>query len=208
MAAGWVAVVLAPFVTHAALVSGRFRLVAAGFAACQVVVLARVAIGQAAGWRRLAGLAAAGVLLSLLLVRLWQPAALGQSGLIAASAASYATIYLSLLTLFGSTLLPGRTALITALAIRVRGGLTPSMLRYTRKVTEAWCVFFAAQLTISAALLVVAPAALWSLYVNVLDAPLVVAMFVAENVVRRIRFPGYHHISPLETARHFRRPPA
>ena len=35
----------------------------------------------------------------------------------------------------------------------------------------------------------------WSLFVNVLSCPLVVVMFVAEYLYRRMRFPGCAHVS-------------
>ena len=44
---------------------------------------------------------------------------------------------------------------------------------YTRTVTIAWCVFFAAQLAISASLLASSPEATWSFFVNILNLPIV-----------------------------------
>ena len=45
------------------------------------------------------------------------------------------------------------------------------VVRYTRQVTVAWCVFFATQLVVSAALLLAAPAGTWSAFVSLLSRP-------------------------------------
>ena len=203
--AGWAAVVVAPFLTHAALATGRFGTAATAFAMVQLALLGTLAVRSLQGWRL--GVAAAALVSLLLLVgiRLVQPGWAGVAGLVAASGLSHAFIYGSLLLLFAKSLLPGRTDLITGLATRLRGALTPAMLTYTRKVTIAWCVFFALQIITSLALLAAAPHAVWSLFVNVLDGPSVVLMFAAEYAIRRWRFRDYRHISPVETFRTFAR---
>jgi uncharacterized membrane protein len=58
-------------------------------------------------------------------------------------------------------------------------------------VTVAWCCFFVAQLLGSALLFLFAPLAAWSLFVNVLNVPLVGAMFTAEFVYRQWRHAHY-----------------
>jgi uncharacterized membrane protein len=58
------------------------------------------------------------------------------------------------------------------------------MLSYTRKVTIAWSIFFAIQLAISIGLFCAAPLVWWSFFVNILDIPLVAAMFAAEYAIR------------------------
>jgi hypothetical protein len=93
----------------------------------------------------------------------------------------------------GRTLVEGREPLITRLAREVHGSLAPFMEAYTRRVTVAWCVFCAAQLGMSAALLIFASLEKWSLFVNILNAPLVVLMFVGEYIYRVMRFPDYPH---------------
>ena len=103
-----------------------------------------------------------------------------------------------LLALFGVTLLPGRTPLVTRFAERLDPGFRPGMAGYTRAVTWAWCLFFAGQLLVSLLLLMLAPAAAWCLFVNGLDAALVAVMFGAEYGVRRLRFRGHEHV-PLAT---------
>jgi uncharacterized membrane protein len=100
-----------------------------------------------------------------------------------------------LLWMFGRTLKSGREPLITGFARRVHGTLSPELESYTRGVTRAWCIFFGAEIAISAVLLAAAPLEAWSLFVNTLTLPLVVAMFVAEYALRIARFPGLAHAS-------------
>ncbi|HYP63063.1 MAG TPA: hypothetical protein VEQ16_04210, partial [Acidocella sp.] len=104
-------------------------------------------------------------------------------GFVTISALTHWSIYVSLLAAFGLTLRQGREPLITALVRRMHG-LTPERVSYTRKVTIAWTLFFAAQLSLSIALFCFAPLVVWSFFVNILDLPLVVLMFAAEYVVR------------------------
>jgi hypothetical protein len=105
-------------------------------------------------------------------------------GLVSVSAASHWAIYSGLLLMFGSSLRPGRTPLITKLARRMNVKTSRELEDYTRKVTIAWCCFFAAQLTISLSLFFLAPLFVWSLFVNILDIPLVITMFAVEYLVR------------------------
>ena len=199
----WLAVIAAPVISHLAITTGRFRDAAAVLVAAELVALAGLTLQRVHGWARAAVSVAVLTLLGLVAARLAWPAALGASGLIAASAMSHATIYASLLALFGRSLRPGRTAFVTRLADRVHGPLSTEKQRYTRTVTIAWCWFFAAQLALSALLLLFAPLHVWSLDVNVLDAPCVAAMFTAEYAIRRWRFRGERHSSPAETMRMF-----
>ena len=171
----------------------------------EVTLLTALALRKATGWTRTFGVCAAIALVSAIGLRLVRPGWAGAGGLIAAAGVSHTIIYGSLLLLFLRSLRPGQTDLITGLASRLRGSLTPGMLTYTRAVTRAWCVFFAAQLVVSVVLLLLAPHAVWSLFVNVLDAPSVLLMFAGEYTVRRWRFRGYQHISPVETFRSFAR---
>jgi uncharacterized membrane protein len=107
-----------------------------------------------------------------------------QPSLVAASALPHTLAYLGLLMVFGSSLLPGREALVTALARHMHPPISQEMAAYTRKLTWAWTAFFAAQLGISLLLYVLATVAAWSFFVNVLNLPLLVSMFVAEYIIR------------------------
>ena len=123
-------------------------------------------------------------------------------GVALASGVMHAAINLALLSLFGRTILPGREPLVTGLARRVHGVLPPQMERYTRRVTIAWCVFFAMQLATSAVLFVWSLEA-WSLFVNVLSWPLVVLMFVVEYAYRLVACRGFAHATFLQSVQAF-----
>ncbi len=105
-------------------------------------------------------------------------------GFVTASALMHWVIYSSLLVTFALTLRPGREPLITAIARKMHGAIPDEMVVYTRRVTIAWCCFFAAQLSTSIALFLFAPLVVWSFFVNILDIPLVITMFAAEYAVR------------------------
>ena len=116
----------------------------------------------------------------------------GVLALAASSGISHAAVYLFLLWYFGSTLARGKEAIITRLARRVHGGaLLPEMERFTRRLTLVWCAFFAAQLIASALLFAFAPLGAWSLFINLLNLPLLTLMFVGQVIYRRLRYPGW-----------------
>ena len=89
----------------------------------------------------------------------------------------------------------GGVPLITRLASNAHGTLMPSMHAYTRRVTFAWCVFFLAQLTVSAGLLALASPGAWSVFINLLNLPLLVAMFVGEHLYRITFHPEFPRAS-------------
>ena len=108
----------------------------------------------------------------------------------------HAGAYAVLLWYFGRTLRAGQEPLITRLARRIRGTLSPERELYTRRLTAAWCVFFAGQLVCSAGLLAFAPLETWSFFVNVLNVPLVAAMFAVDYACRFFRLRG-ERITPI-----------
>lgn len=108
---------------------------------------------------------------------------------------AHAGAYLALLWYFGRTLRPGREPLITRIARRIHGSVPPDMERFTRRLTVAWCVFFAGQVLVSGLLLAFAPHDIWSMFVNVLDLPLLALMFVAQQVYRALCFPRVPTVS-------------
>jgi len=118
-----------------------------------------------------------------------------QLGLAAVSGISHAAAYLFLLWYFGRTLARGREPIITRFARSVHGTLQPGMELFTRKLTIAWCVFFAAQLIASALLFALASLGAWSLFVNLLNLPLLALMFAGQFVYRMVRHPGYPRAS-------------
>src|SRR5262245_58814693 len=116
-------------------------------------------------------------------------------GVAAAAGVIPAGAYSFLLWFFGRTLRAGSEPLITRVARSLRGPLPPQKASFTRGMTVAWCVFFAAQLLGSALLLALAPFDVWSVFINVLDVPLVVVMFVVMHAYRGLRFPNEPPVS-------------
>jgi uncharacterized membrane protein len=112
---------------------------------------------------------------------------LAPDGIVASSAIPHAIAYLSVLTAFGASLMPGRKPIVTIFAERSRGELPPPLVLYTRRVTWAWCLFCAGQLLGSLLLLLFAPVSVWSIFVNLFNLPLLVAMFCGEFAWRKWR---------------------
>jgi uncharacterized membrane protein len=122
----------------------------------------------------------------------------GRVGLLLVNGMSSATLNLFLLWLFGRTLLSGREPLISQIARRIVGELQPDVAVYTRHVTIAWCIFFGLQVVISVLLYAFAPTAAWSFFINVLNLPLLILMFVSEKAYRTLRFPDHPNTSILK----------
>ncbi len=137
----------------------------------------------AMAWRRGAGILRGGLLLLPCLV--WPACrAIPRFCVVATVLASHTALYGALTALFGLSLLPGRTALVTVMARTVEPGLTPRMLAYTRRITWLWTLYGPAQVATSMLLLSLAPLRIWSIFVNLLDLPLLVAVFLGEYAFR------------------------
>lgn len=119
-------------------------------------------------------------------------------GLLAMNGLSHATLNLFLLWLFGRTLLRGQEPLISQIARHIKGQLTQEITRYTRQVTIAWCIFFTLQVITSLSLYAFAPIAAWSFFINVLDLPLLILMFITEQAYRTARFPHHSRTSIMK----------
>jgi uncharacterized membrane protein len=112
---------------------------------------------------------------------------------------------LALGTLFGRSLLGGGEALITQLAKAVHNGeLSERKRRYTRHATLAWTLFFLITALISAALWLFAPQAIWSVFANLLSAPLLAVMFIGEHIWRVNALPPEERPSIAQVARAYR----
>jgi uncharacterized membrane protein len=86
---------------------------------------------------------------------------------------------------FGYSLLGNRVALCTRLADKVHGPLTPQEVRYTRRVTAAWALFFVLITAATLYLYAFATLRLWSLFANFCVLPLIGLMFAGEYAIRR-----------------------
>ena len=91
-----------------------------------------------------------------------------------------------LLWFFASTLFSGRTPLITLFASLMREDMPPAVRVYTRRATIAWSVYFLLMFILSLLLAIYAPIELWSFFSNVLSYVLLVLMFLAEFMMRRV----------------------
>jgi len=122
----------------------------------------------------------------------------GRVGLLMVNGLSNVSLNLFLLWLFGRTLLRGREPLISQISRHINGGLLPGVGEYTRYVTIAWCIFFGMQVVVSLSLYAFAPIAAWSFFINVMNLPLLILMFVGEKTIRTLRFPNHPKTSILK----------
>lgn len=106
--------------------------------------------------------------------------------------------------IFGRSLIRQRQPLCTLFASVVHSDMTPALLRYTRQVTLAWTLFFAASVVLSILLFSFAPIEAWSVFANLLTLPLVGAMFIVENEVRKRVLPPQDRVGLRDTVRAFR----
>lgn len=113
----------------------------------------------------------------------------------------HAGINAGLTIFFGMTLFGQNTPLITRFAAIVHEELTPGQIRYTRKVTIAWTLFFLATAVISVGLFLFAPIEAWAFFANALYLPLTILMFAGEYLIRLRVLPDIKHVSLVETFR-------
>lgn len=97
----------------------------------------------------------------------------------------------SLLAIFGSSLRypPPIAERIARLGYP---DLPPPLVAYTRKVTQAWCLFFASNALIALWTAVLAPDYVWFYYNGILAYVLAGAMFAVEWVTRQRAFRRLH----------------
>ncbi|HMW18094.1 MAG TPA: hypothetical protein PKN13_11315 [Accumulibacter sp.] len=114
-------------------------------------------------------------------------------------------IHLALGVLFGRSLFGNADSLVTHMArLAHHGVLSTEQLRYTRLVTLAWTAYFFTIAGVSTALYLLAPAASWSFFANVLGMPLLFLMCAAEFVVRQFALPPADRTSMADTVRAYR----
>ncbi len=117
----------------------------------------------------------------------------------------HAAIHAALAFAFGLTLRRGHEPLITALARRVHGRLTPDMESYSRKVTVAWTIYFVAMALASIALFVLAPFDVWATFANVGTPVALALLFFGEHVLRYRLHPEFERASLGAAMRAFAR---
>jgi len=102
------------------------------------------------------------------------------------------------LWLFASTLVKGRTPLVTRFARLIRNDMPPAVVIYTRRATIAWAIYFLLMLVISMLLAIYAPIELWSFFSNILSYVFLLLMFLAEFAARRMLVSEYMDYSFAE----------
>lgn len=106
--------------------------------------------------------------------------------------------------LFARTLSANHTPLCTVFARHARQHMSEAVVLYTRRVTQAWALFFATVTAASVLLFSLAPIEIWSGFANLMTPLLVLLMFVGEYLVRRRILPWDEHRSFLATFRAYR----
>lgn len=101
----------------------------------------------------------------------------------------HAGAHASLAVLFGSSLLPGRTPLVTRMASLLHPEHNAARNRYTRQVTWAWVIYLGTIAIASVVLFLGGWTIAWSWLANVLTLPLLALMFVVEFGIRRYKLP-------------------
>jgi uncharacterized membrane protein len=131
------------------------------------------------GQRLVAGVAALG--LAGLVLQAWQGGGLAPTTLYLAQ---HVAIHAALAVMFALTLRPGQEPLVTALARRVHGGLSPGVAAYGRKVTLVWSGYFVLMAAVSIGLFLFAPFDAWAVFANLLTPLAMVLLFVGEFLLR------------------------
>jgi len=119
----------------------------------------------------------------------------------------HAGIHFALGCVFGATLRPGATPLISAFAARVHRTMTPALLRYTRQVTAVWCAYFALMVVLSLGLFIAAPWWWWSVFANLVTPVAAVALFVGEYLVRYRLHPEFERTTLAQAFQAYRDTP-
>jgi uncharacterized membrane protein len=201
---GWIALGIALSVAfavlaHAALIEGTPPAVGAGVS---VVPLALVA------WLGLRRKRSAAVLLTAIAfagVAVWVSWGVLERHFPDVLFMEHALTNFALAVVFGRTLSAGRESLITTFARLVHGELPPEVERYTRRVTLAWTIFFAAMFAVSCALYLSGERAAWSVFANFATPAGVGSMFAIEYFVRHRVLPDWERVGIMGGVRAFSR---
>ncbi|MDO8386053.1 MAG: hypothetical protein ACK4VX_04790 [Polaromonas sp.] len=105
---------------------------------------------------------------------------------------------------FGRSLRAGQVPMVSRFAAVIHGSLSPALERYTRQVTWAWTLYFSLMTSLSLLLFWLAPVAVWSVFANLLNLPLLILMFAAEYGARVVLLPASDRSGPLEAIRAWR----
>ena len=165
-----------------------------------VVVGPMLAAAALLAWQRrqrlLAALAAGAT--AALVVQAWRGDGLAVGSIYVGQ---HVAIHVLLAFVFGLTLQGGREPLITALARRVHGGLTPDMATYSRKVTVAWTAYFIAMAALSLVLYAATPFDAWATFANLVTPCAMLLMFIGEYVLRYQLHPEFERATLAQAVR-------
>ena len=112
---------------------------------------------------------------------------------------------LFLAIVFGRSLAAGREPLCTRFALVMHETLPPEVAAYTRRITLAWTLFFAALFGLSTTLYLGGFLEAWSMLATMLSPLLVALMFVAEYAVRLRVLPDWERTGVLGAFRAYSR---
>ena len=90
--------------------------------------------------------------------------------------------------LFTSSLLPGKTALITNFVSKIYDVHYYPILSYTRNITKIWSIFFALLLIETIFLMILADKEVWSFFCNILNYIFIGVLYTGESIYRHFRF--------------------
>ena len=203
--AGAVAVALLLLAVCAAIVAHRAiegRLPPSLGAILSLVPIAALSVWAARRASHRAWIIAGALALGILLWTCWDALVRNFSGVVFFE---HAGGNLLLAYLFGRTLLRGHEALCTRFARMVHGSLPPRVVEYTRRITLAWTIFFAALCVLSVTLHSAGFEYAWSLLATIGSTLLLALMFVGEYVVRMRVLPDWKRVGILDGVRAFSR---
>ena len=155
--------------------------------------------------RRAGGRVAAFALITLAAIGLWLGWDSLQRNFFSVFFLEHAGANLLLALLFGRTLRAGAEPLVTHFARIMHPTLPPEVVRYTRKVTNAWTAHFVTIITLSCALYLAGLVAAWSFLANIASPLAMGAMFLVEYAVRLRVLPHWHRVGILGGIRAFSR---
>lgn len=167
-----------------------------------LVVLGIVALWRS-GHRALAAACTAGAL--FIVARAWTGDGVPARWLYLAQ---HAGVHFALGLWFGSTLRGGGDSLITGLARKVHGSLTPAMAAYTRGLTLTWTLYFFGMAAASLLLFAFGDFGHWSLLANLVTPVLTAGLFVGEPLVRYWLHPEFERVSVQKALQAWRGEPA
>lgn len=107
--------------------------------------------------------------------------------------------------LFSATLAPGSVPLISRFAILMTRDTPPPVLRYCRRATLAWAVFFLLMMLASLGIGLFASLETWSWFSNGISYALIGVIFLVEFAVRRQVLQPYVDYSFIQFIRNLRR---